>query len=328
MRGLERMVRTVGRGSRAGGRRGTYALVGGLWLAVCLAGPAGAGVFDPANSTLSLQIGALSSIGIDAASGPGGNPGNVFLTDDGSGGHVLADDASVWSTTAITGGTSLFTGVPLISNLRVTVANGTGVFQAGFSAFNSVGPGFIGPGFGGIEPMQGQAVISVLNGLLMVPVALSNVGAGGTTTAVLLSNIIRVTGAPFNTAPAVISDITTNVISIPGRPAVGAAFTLQPTPSETVFTLTTGGGFVSTATGPPMELHTVTVVGTDSLISASKSGQVTLVSPIRINTNALAGKIPGVMRKQFVFVPEPASLALLLAGAAGLVLLGREQLRK
>jgi len=300
-------------------------------LLFAFAAPVHAGTFDPANSTLTFQLGALPKLTVNATNGPGGNPGasGVSLTDDGSGGHVLTDPASVWSTIDFSPGTAFFTGVPLISDLRVTMTNAAGGFIEGVTIMNNpVGPGAIGPGLGGLERINGQVIVSALGGVVMSPIPLTKIGVGGTIMAAIASVPVTATAAPFNTAWVTITDITTNVISIPGRGGVtGNAFTLMPTPGEDTNTLSTGGGVVETGGGAPVEAMSVTIHGTNNLLSGSKAGQVTLISPVRVNTNAIAGKIPAQVIKKFVFVPEPGALVLLVAGAAGLVAIGRKKMR-
>ena len=92
----------------------------------------------------------------------------------------------------------------------------------------------------------------------------------------------------------------------------------------------TGGNFrTSNPTGALLTVGTATIEGTNNLASASSAGQVTLVSPLRIDTGPLnVNNIPGSVSKTFVFAPEPGTLLLLASGAAGLVLMGRSRARK
>ncbi|MDP6582809.1 MAG: PEP-CTERM sorting domain-containing protein [Vicinamibacterales bacterium] len=312
--------------------RKTWSLLVAVGVVVAFAVPAQAGTFDAANSTLTFQLGGLPKLTITAVGGPGGNPGasTVTLTDDGSGGHVLSDGSSVWTTIDFSPGTSFFTGVPLISDLRVTMDNNAGGFISGLAFANPVGPGTIGPGLGGLEQISGSAVVSAISGLVMQPVPLTRLGFGGQFQTSLPGSLpITVTGAPFHTGWATITSISTNIITIPDRGGVqGNAFTLMPTPNEDTNTVSTGMGVVETGGGAAVSTTMVTIHGTNSLLSGSKAGQVTLVSPFRVITPpTLAGKIPGQMIKKFVFVPEPGALVLLLAGAAGLVAVGRKRMR-
>jgi len=294
------------------------------------AGTAQAGTFDPENSILKFGLAALPPIVLV------GDPAGVaVLSDDGFGGHTVTDASYIWSTIGFGPGTSFFTGVPLISNLTFTLANKTGSFTSNFSTPNPVGAGTLA-GFGGLEAVTGQAVLSIL-GILTIPIPVSVIGVGGTIMTLAFTQSITITGAPFVTGKASITGVTTNIITIPGRanattPIVsGAPITLDPTTGETVMTLTTSGGFVSTGTAMalPAVLNTVTFEGTLNLNSASTSGTVTLVSPLRVDASGLGqGVLPGITTKTFVFVPEPAILVLLVSGAAGLAVLGTRRRRK
>jgi hypothetical protein len=139
---------------------------------------------------------------------------------------------------------------------------------------------------------------------------------------------IALAGGPFATGPFVITDVRTTVISVNGETGVG--LTLQPSPGAAIRTLSTGGGFVSTNGGETSVTSVVTISGTNNLVSASQSGTVTLVAPLRIDTSGsgVTGKIPGMVRTKFVFIPEPG-LNLLVATAIGvLALIGRSRLKR
>jgi hypothetical protein len=72
---------------------------------------------------------------------------------DSSVGHNTLALSRVWSTVNFGPGTALFTGVPLISNLKVTVANQAGLLQDRAFALSTKSPfgnGPIGPIFGGV----------------------------------------------------------------------------------------------------------------------------------------------------------------------------------
>ena len=313
-------------------RKFTAIVAAGVLLG--FAGIAQAGQLDQPNTTLGLIIGGLPSVTVSALPGTeslvvlqSGSQGNPTV------GHNIVASATVWSTVNFGPGTALFTGVPLISNLKVTVANAAGVLQDGVViASNQIGGGgSVGPAFGGNMRLNGVTVIHALAGAIVLPVPLSHVGGamGETTMATLLGNNITVTNGPFITAPMVITAVTSNFITIPARGNVqGVGFTLQPTPNETVMTPSTMGGFVSVTGGNAIENHTVTVSGTQNLLSGSKAGSVTVVSPMRIDTAAIAGRIPGSATMHFEFVPEPGTVLLLVSGAVGLAVIGRRRMRK
>ena len=311
-----------------------WLLPGVLLGCLLLAGSAQAGQLDQGKTTLSMILSALPKIEITALPGSeslvtlqNGSQGNPSV------GHNIVASATVWSTVNFGPGTTLFTGVPLISNLKVTVANAPGVLQDGVViASNQIGGGgSVGPAFGGNMRMNGTVLVNALGGAIVLPVPLSHVGGamGETTMVSLLGNNITVTNGPFITAPVVITAVTSNFITIPARGNVqGVGFTLQPTPAETVMTPSTNGGYVSQNGGQAIENHTVTVSGTQNLLSGSKAGSVTVVSPMRIDTAAIAGRIPGSVTAHFEFVPEPGTVLLLVSGAVGLAVIGRRRLKK
>lgn len=305
--------------------RKLLSLIAAIGVVLLVAASAQGGIFDPKNSIFSLQIGGLPPAGINAAPG---SSSAVTLLDNGMGGHAIIESGSFWQTTAFGPGTSLFTGVPLITNLKVTVHNGSGIFGEGVLFGNPWGPGIVGPFFGGFEGVVGQTVISIANGVIMIPVPLAAIGGppGATVTATAVGFPITATGGPWVTGWVTMTDITTNVIQVDG--VNGVAITLLPTTQASVKVITTGGGFTSTGTGMVLEANTVVLHGTNSLNTVSKPGMITLISPIRINTGGLAGKIPGNAIKKFVFIPEPGTLLLLVSGAVGLVVVGRRRMRK
>ena len=97
---------------------------------------------------------------------------------------------------------------------------------------------------------------------------------------------------------------------------------------ETQMTLSTGGGHVSLSFGLPLENHTVTVSGSNALVSAGQAGRVTVVSPLWIHLTSTQGNLPGAVKLHFEFIPEPGSLVLLVSGAVGLAVLGRRRMRR
>jgi len=288
-------------------------------------------VLTPYMSSLDLQLGSLPSLGIPALSGA---ETRVNLASNGMGGHNITLNASVWSTLNYSaGGTSLYSGVPLISDIRITAKNQAGSFASSFSHTNFVGDGsMVGPYFGGEMRLSGQMILSMLGGVREVFFDLAHVGgpAGGTTAATVFPDLtIDMTLGPWVTGAVPVTGITTNVVSATGM--VGAGITLGLTPSMQVRTLSTGGGYVSTGYGLPLEYHTVTISGTNGLLSSNEEGTVTLVAPMRVDTTAdILGRIPATARTtlSFVFVPEPGTLFLLVTGAVGLAVIGRRRLRR
>jgi hypothetical protein len=315
------------------------ALGAGLALVFSVSGIAMAGGFAAPASSTYVQLGGGQGI---TYNGTYQNGGYATLTNNG-GSHDLAVGDDVFKTTNLAAGTSLFTGVALITDLIVTADNNPGAFTASFVGVNSVAgnltnsqqtiySGTICPTgcLGGIASVSGQTVVKIAG----APFPISNtvIGVGGTATLMIGPAVIAVTGGPWVTGKVRITNVTSNVISMPTRsPAVtGIGITLEPTSMEVVRTFTTLGGFrTSNPTGQLETRATVTISGTNNLASASAAGQVTLVSPLRIDTGPLnVGNIPGKVKTTFVFAPEPGTLLLLASGAAGLVLIGRRRIRR
>jgi hypothetical protein len=295
-------------------------------LLCAVTGTAQAGTFVPAESEMNIQLNALAPSIIQALPG---TEGQVSLTDNGVGGHDLTMGATVWSTINFGRGTSLFTGVPVMTNIKVTVKNAAATYTSDFTYTNYAGDGGVkGPYLGAVAPINGQLVVWALGvPAIFVDLALFGGPAGATVHPTLLGIPMSVTGGPWATGALTITGITTNVISLNG--VIGAGINLQPDIGESARDLSTGGGFVSTNDGLPLELHTVTIPGSNNLISSSQAGTVTLVAPMRINTSpAVAGRLPMAVRMTLEFVPEPGTMLLLVAGAVGLVVVGRRQLRK
>ncbi len=282
-------------------------------LAIGFAGSATAGTFDPANSYLSLKIGAVPLITVPAGASA------VTLTDNGGGGHIITEASSLFQTTNHWVNSAAFTGLPSLTGLKISLHSGSGSFADGFSVPNSVGNGVIGT-FGGYEGVTGTAVL--VAGGFSVAIDLSVLGNGGTVTADILNNTVVVTGEPYGTGQVTITGVSSNLVYVPGRGVTGVAFTLNLTTVELVSaTEVTSLGAVLTQT-------TAKVTGANNLNSASSDGSVTLVSPMRLKTGNLAGNVTGAVTKHFEFVPEPGTMLLLVAGAAGLAVIGRNRMRK
>jgi hypothetical protein len=295
-----------------------------MCLALVLGATAQASTFVPENSPLVTALGDISRIG------PWGSPGTegmVSLSADGSGGHILQIEASVWSTVNMTGGTSMYTGVPLISSIYVTVKNQAGTLASGYSHTNFVGDNnLIGPYFGGQMRLSGQMVLTVFKGVIELVLDLTHAGGppGGTTVQTAIGVPMTITFGPWVTGAITMTNVTTNIISVDGVSGVGV--TLHPTSQATKHTLSTGGGYVSASGGLPMEAHTVTFYGTNQLMSASQDGNLTLVTPMRATTT-ISGNQPSAGWLTLSFVPEPGTLLLLVSGAVGLVVIGRSRMR-
>jgi hypothetical protein len=337
-----------------------------------------AGAFAAPASSTTVQLGGGQGISYIGTYQGGGY---TSLSNSG-GGHSLQMNGGTFPTGTLTGtispgvtpagtfagaksaGTSLFTGVALLTDLLVVDANNNaGTFTPSFTASNPIAgnltnskqtvySGTICPTgcLGGVASVNGSTVVQAAGGFFGVPNVV--VGVPGQTTLTLGTTTaapkLVVEGGPWVTGKVRITHLTTNVISMPNRtPApgqqvgpqggpVGVGVTLEPTSQEVVSTFTISGGFRTVMSGPndvtkdQIETRaTVTLQGTNNLASASGAGSVTLVAPLRIDTGPLGlGFIPGFVKTQFVFAPEPGTLLLLASGAAGLVLIGRRRSKK
>ncbi len=319
--------------------RRVLVLLAAFGLILGSASTAMAGAFAAPDSEMTLKLGGLPGISVP---GTYQNGGYATLTDNG-GSHDLTVGAGIFTTVGNSPGTSLFTGVALITDLLLTASNGAGTFTPSFSAVNSVAgnlttsnqtvySGTICPTgcLGGTASVTGQTVVKISG--LELAFDNSVVGVGGTGTIMVGPATIAATAGPWVTGKIRITNVTSNVVQLPNRSPVvtGLAFTLAPTSQEEVKTFTTGGGFITTnPTGQLETVASVTISGANTLASASNAGQVTLVSPLRIDTGPLGvGNIPGQYSQTFVFAPEPGTLLLLASGAAGLVLIGRRRINK
>jgi hypothetical protein len=304
-------------------------------LVLGLASNAQAGTFVPADSEMSVIFGGLPDVTFSATSG---TEALVGMTDQPIApfGHYVGVATSVWSTVNFGPGTSLFTGVPLISNLKITAVNDFGNVHDGFTTpsnpMSNGQKGLIGPTFGGHIRLSGTAVINALG---KVAVSVNHVGGnmGETTNATLIALFtIVATNGPFVTQSLQITKVTSNLISVPNLGKTGVGFTIQPATASFVRTFNTKGGFQSTGGtkggGFAAENHTVTISGTNNLASGSKAGSVTVVSPLRIDVDVIAGVIPGQVSMLMKFVPEPGSMLLLGSAVAGLLVVGRKRMKR
>jgi len=235
----------------------------------------------------------------------------------------------VFRTINYSGGTSLYTGVPVLSDIRVTVSNQAGTLTSGFDHTNFVGDNsVIGPYFGGQAPLAGQLAFLFFPAFAYETFYLSHIGgpAGGTTVRTYCI-ILSVTFGPWVTGAVPVTGITSNVISANGQ--AGAGITMRLPAGQEIHTLSTGGGYVSVTGGLPLEYHTVTLMGENRLLSTSQDGVVTLVSPMRIDTSpALWGRLPGAAWLDLTFVPEPGTMLLLVTGVIALAVVGHRRMRR
>ena len=327
-------------------------------IGAVIAGTSSAAVLIPGASSFTINIAALPTITI-----PGTYAGSATLTNGVGGGHDISTTAGLFQGSGITAGTTLLTGVALIDNMTLTATNQaasyTSNFASGVASNNPWGGGLtaLNPNFSaGSDTLcatgclgaggtvnagnfSGAIVLQIAG--LSIPFPLTTLGLGGVETVALAPGVsLKATGGPWLTGKVQITGITTNVISVPGRPggpgpgggATGVGVTLNLTTMEgqTAMALTTGGAYASTASTMAVisVRNTVNVGGTQNLASSATGGVVTLISPVRVDASAIGQPvIPGVFRQTFKFVPEPGTVLLLVSGAAGLVALGRRRMK-
>jgi hypothetical protein len=186
-------------------------------------------------------------------------------------------------------------GLPLIEATTIAnVSNGTKSIAPG-AAGGGQASGVVRPGggLGGPGALAGTFLINVL-GLFNLEIPLSPVGSTGAAgQQVVGSLVVTVLGTGWTTASVQVTGVST--VSTPNAAVV----------------------------------NTVTFVGYDNR-TPGHVGRVLLVSPFKVVTNA-AGNLPGIARQTLDFagvVPEPGTLGLLVAGAAGLAFQGWRKRRR
>jgi hypothetical protein len=301
---------------------------------------------DPEASRSGTKLGTLAGITI-----PRSGTGTAWLSAT-KPPFDLFVQAQIWQTTSFGPGTSLYTGVPFISNILVTLANGQ-LFQTADSSStklpstrpsgavwnngtvpNPVGPGIIS-GMIAYATGSGQGRLGLTIGTVMPVLNLSKAGkkpVATTTVKIGTPAIVTIdaTFGPYHLGSLTMTNITTNYIQMPGRALgeqTGVGFTLNPSTYEEVRTMTVGGNFITSfPDNALLEATQVVVQGTLNFPSSlNGTGTITLVTPVRLVTGEVAGTVPAFGRLKFSFVPEPGVALLLVSGAVGLVLFGRKR---
>lgn len=301
--------------------------------ALMIAGSASANVFDPNASILSLRIAGLYGNpfqGNPAAAnraqltGPAGS--EVIV--QGAGGMGNKD---IWATNAFTNGANFFTGTPNITNIFLTMQNGSGTFTQAHDPGDFQGSNLCGGScFGGASPLRGQTITEILGSINAVtPLS----GVGDTNNFVsskigALGATIFVENAEWIADAVTITNIATNILSITTGPRAGQTgigFTLQITPFE---------DSVPTASGEN-GVVAVAVAGTTSFTTASGAptpgvNQVTLIAPVHIDASTLTSNppVPGLGVQTLRYVPEPGTMLLLGSAVAGLLVVGRKRMKR
>jgi hypothetical protein len=292
--------------------------------------PAGAqgSLFDPTQSSLTLKVGSVPSVMVPAqAAGVSLSPG------------VIQVPAGVFQTVGLVQPVNS----PLLSILGLTLSNAAATFTSGFSAPNPVGGNLTSPAStplshilcpggcnGGFAALNGAARFSLLG--FPVTFSLGVIGGGGAATAMVGVGKVTLTGGPWISGSARITNIQTTVISLPGRGgATGIAFTLDPTISEQVRIFTTLGSFLTFNPGANvLTRSTARAQGSNALTPTASGvmGTLQMIVPARINLSPFVASKPAMARMTLTFLPEPGVFSLLSAGAALMALLGRARIRR
>ncbi len=290
------------------------ALAFGMALAFSATASASNATLDQGATFLEIKIGNVPQIRLDAKST------NVTIT--GNGPHIITQSASIFQTDTATLASAAFTGLPLLSALKISLHAETGSFSDSATVANPVGPGNL-TGFGGIGFNTGFLTLNG-NGFSF-GISLGNLGSGGSTStlAPVLNNLLVITGAPFATGPAVITGITSNLLMVNSLATTGVAFTLNLTTAQLLAATEVTNG------GSAVVVNTVTISdGYNNLASHGQSGSIKMVSPFRLKTGGIMGNVAGSLSTTFTFVPEPGTVLLLVTGAVGLAVIGRKRMRK
>lgn len=301
--------------------------------ALMIAGSASANVFDPSGSIITLRIAGLYGnpfVGDPAAgnraslTGPAGSEQIV----QGRGGM---GNAHIWATSGFTNGAEFFTGTPNITNIFLTMQNGSGTFTQAHDPGNFQGSNLCGGScFAGSAPLRGQTITEIL-GTINAVTPLS--GVGDTNNFVsskvgALGATIFVENAEWIADSVTITNIATNIISITTGPRsgqTGIGFTLQLSPFEDSIPTPSGENGVTS----------VVVAGTTDFTPATGGAspgvnQVTLIVPVHIDASTLTSNppVPGLGVQTLRYVPEPGTMLLLGSAVAGLLVVGRKRMKR
>ena len=103
-------------------------------MALAVTGMVQAATFDPGQSNFAITLGGINNPPTSVVEIGGG--GSVSLVNNGLGGHDIVIDASVWATVNYLYGSALYTGVPIIDDIGITVGNDAFTATSGFTALN------------------------------------------------------------------------------------------------------------------------------------------------------------------------------------------------
>lgn len=220
--------------------------------------------------------------------------------------------AGVFTGTYVAPTPPLTGGIPPLTGLEsVSVSAGAGSFAP------SAGPA---GGFGGVQPVGGTTLVSVLGGLINLRIPLSMAGVGGVSDVTSGSLMLRVTASGWTTGAARVTGITTAIVRTVGG-AVGPQLIVgnRQFVTPTFYLLNWTAEVLSLA-------NTVTLSGSDGRTPGGL-GTLTLVTPVRVLSN-VGVQLPLFAVQQFEFraVPEPGPAALIAVGLA-CVALGARRLR-
>jgi len=274
-----RTARGLLRPRRVNPRRGVWSDALLLATAMLVAGPAAAEFLD---GSLELRIGAFPPVVVQS------NPGvSVTVLDSGPVVNFGITGTRAFGPVSVDMPDSLFTGVPQISDLRIS----------GLAMPRTGHPGTLSPGglgtlqnpvgepllnrFGGQVPLSGSATICVFAcWAIQIQIPLTIIGQGGTLTGTSLGLPQTVEAAPgWTTGPAQLTGINTGVLSYWGWPCAPVTC-----PHTTLLYGTELSHLLATVTGTG-----------ENTVSVGGAGSMSLVSPARITT--AVGTLPVFARQ-------------------------------
>ena len=204
----------------------------------------------------------------------------------------------------------------VLGTLPPAAFSGAGGGSAANGSMFTVGGGAVpGGAFTTTLPSSAAPPLTKIQVIVAGNAPASFTAPGGTMAVTGVANVQSYGGITLLGIPIVLG-VTTTINAGPSYGVVVTAFANNWTTGTTLIPLT-----AATSQGATF----AAVAGTNNLTAAG-GGTITLVTGLNVLTN-LAGQFPAFALLTLSFAPEPGSLLLLVAGAAGLVAVGRSKKR-